>query len=784
MAKVTLPNVGNLSGNENSAIARLNSNFDAIEEAFENTLSRDGTSPNSMNADIDMNSNDLLNVNQMDVENIILDGEDLNALLLSVLSSSVGVTAFGRLFLTSENAGEAQQILELSPEIISTILNRYQLKNVADLTADELEALEADTLEGVFIDLGDTVLVRDYSGTGSVRCEWFGAVNNLDVGSAEAISVAIDVATKLKTIATLSTPGNYLIDQTINKTEGFRLHISPGVVFQQALGVPCFVISPETRYVTDEENFLASNANSGSRTATLNAGKGANIENESYVLFISTDLAPGNGHTCLRAEYAYVEDVTGDILTLSSPLSFSYTTAASAQVQNVNLIRGLEISGLSLVGGGYSPAITNFDNYDPILLVNCLQAKLINVETLDFFNTAITIRGCIYTDIVNPVATEQSSSGFTIDEPGFGYAVHESGINLGTKVSNPYSRRVRHAYTTTQSPDAIGVTMFSQISDGLTTECRGAGWDTHEPGYCIQFTDCVTRGSRDRGHQSRSVGTVFNNPVSYDCIGSAVSIEGTAEDTIIRGSTSRRCATGSSPTGATNYRARGDVWDSGKNTLIDGVDSLDSGGPVISKGNSAGNTSSDGIWRNIRGRRSNLDASGLAAAQVVAGLTGRLRIEGLDVDCAGGQANRGFANLSPTTKIVGSDADVQNAPVASGQPKMLLQPGDIFSGGGSGYTNSFGTLAVVNVVAGVIDIRGYNTAYFDVVGEGGANDDLTDIIGGEVGCMIVITAVGPNITVIHNNVKITTSTGANVGITNVYGGMVLRCVDENVWVQV
>ena len=41
---------------------RLNSNFDAIKEAFENTLSRDGTSPNNMSADIDMNGKRVINL--------------------------------------------------------------------------------------------------------------------------------------------------------------------------------------------------------------------------------------------------------------------------------------------------------------------------------------------------------------------------------------------------------------------------------------------------------------------------------------------------------------------------------------------------------------------------------------------------------------------------------------------------------------------------------------------------------------------------------------------------
>ena len=41
---------------------KINANFDAIEQAFDNTLSRDGSSPNAMEADLDMNSNQILNL--------------------------------------------------------------------------------------------------------------------------------------------------------------------------------------------------------------------------------------------------------------------------------------------------------------------------------------------------------------------------------------------------------------------------------------------------------------------------------------------------------------------------------------------------------------------------------------------------------------------------------------------------------------------------------------------------------------------------------------------------
>ncbi len=58
MAKLTLNTIS--SGFQSNDL--LNSNFDSIETAVENTLSRDGTSPNTMGSQLDMNSNKIINL--------------------------------------------------------------------------------------------------------------------------------------------------------------------------------------------------------------------------------------------------------------------------------------------------------------------------------------------------------------------------------------------------------------------------------------------------------------------------------------------------------------------------------------------------------------------------------------------------------------------------------------------------------------------------------------------------------------------------------------------------
>jgi hypothetical protein len=58
MAKLTLYDLSSGS----YTVDLLNANFALVETALENTLSRDGTTPNTMSASLDMNSNRILNL--------------------------------------------------------------------------------------------------------------------------------------------------------------------------------------------------------------------------------------------------------------------------------------------------------------------------------------------------------------------------------------------------------------------------------------------------------------------------------------------------------------------------------------------------------------------------------------------------------------------------------------------------------------------------------------------------------------------------------------------------
>lgn len=61
MPKVAIRTLDNITNNSEAATLNINNNFKALQEAIENTVSRDGTVPNYMEAALDMNSNRIIN---------------------------------------------------------------------------------------------------------------------------------------------------------------------------------------------------------------------------------------------------------------------------------------------------------------------------------------------------------------------------------------------------------------------------------------------------------------------------------------------------------------------------------------------------------------------------------------------------------------------------------------------------------------------------------------------------------------------------------------------------
>lgn len=72
MTKVEIKRLDSVTANDTTATLLINNNFKAIQDALENTLSRDGTTPNFMDANLDLNSYKIINSGEATDDNDVV----------------------------------------------------------------------------------------------------------------------------------------------------------------------------------------------------------------------------------------------------------------------------------------------------------------------------------------------------------------------------------------------------------------------------------------------------------------------------------------------------------------------------------------------------------------------------------------------------------------------------------------------------------------------------------------------------------------------------------------
>jgi len=129
-----------------ASLAAINARLALIEAAFDNTVSRDGTVPNSMSADLDMNGNDILNVNSL---------------------SLPGFDSFEQILTDADAAKVAAEAAQTAAELAQT--NAEAAKDAAIVAANSVTGFY-DTLAELKVEtdiiVGDIVQTKGYYAVG------------------------------------------------------------------------------------------------------------------------------------------------------------------------------------------------------------------------------------------------------------------------------------------------------------------------------------------------------------------------------------------------------------------------------------------------------------------------------------------------------------------------------------------------------------------------------------------------------------------------------------------
>jgi len=406
---------------------QLNNNFTALRDAFDNTLSRDGSTPNSMSSDIDLNSNDLLNVNAVETSSLRING---------VLVSPADLSSAGSVFYSNRFTGDGSTTaftLAYDPYIKDNaqvyIDGVYQNKDSyatsgTTLTFTEapplnsaIEVAVARTLEAVGTADASTVTFTQ-AGSGAtqttvnaklqefVSVKDFGAVGDGGTDDTSAIQAAIDaVSTAGGGVVTIPR-GTYKVTSSIDMKSNVTVECDRGVIID---GESCtdsdvinFTGSVGSAFALDTSPSQGDTSISLSGSPTFAAGDLVHLVSLRNCLS-STDAGTqwlGDGTASLGyayfAEFAFIksDDGSGDY-TLSRPLIFDQypiTDASETETERTqtDLKKVTPVENAHWIGGEINRTTTGSNTIVMTWCYNC-SIKDTVINRLAFYGTAVSI---------------------------------------------------------------------------------------------------------------------------------------------------------------------------------------------------------------------------------------------------------------------------------------------------------------------------------------------------------------------------------------------------------
>jgi len=119
------------------SLTKINENFENIELALQDSLSRSGNSPNHMTSDLDMNGNNILNINGINADSIIIDDQTVQEYLDESVADII-----------DEAQGYADDAASSAAAAATSEANVYGYADTASTLVAEAEDLVSQAVSG------------------------------------------------------------------------------------------------------------------------------------------------------------------------------------------------------------------------------------------------------------------------------------------------------------------------------------------------------------------------------------------------------------------------------------------------------------------------------------------------------------------------------------------------------------------------------------------------------------------------------------------------------------
>jgi microcystin-dependent protein len=295
---------------------QITANDEALRDAFDNTVSLDGSTPNAMNADFDLNGNDLLNGGVISGTSLLVGGVDLTTQVAAAAASAAAaaadvlLTAADVVTTNADVVLTAADVLLTAADVVTTNADASTTTQDAIDTAADLVATNQDTIDtaaDVLLTAADVVTTNANAATTTQDA--------IDT-AADAASTAADVITVAATLdafddrylgakasdPTLDNDGNALLTGALY----FNTSANEMRVYSGSAWLAAYVSAAGTllaaQNLSDLNNANTALANLGGTTAGIAVFKGVDAAAQRTSLGLGTAAVAATGDFATAAQ--------------------------------------------------------------------------------------------------------------------------------------------------------------------------------------------------------------------------------------------------------------------------------------------------------------------------------------------------------------------------------------------------------------------------------------------------------------------------------------------------